>query len=139
MTRQVLAGLALAFAALQAQAGVAVIGHPGIAAAGLTADQAAQLYLGKSRTLPDGSAATVIDLKEGDPARVFFLERVVGKDEQQVRGYWARQIFSGKGQPPRAVGSGAEMLRAVEATPGAVGIIDSAQVTGRVKVLYRID
>lgn len=122
-----------------ASAGVAVIAHPGVTVQALNAEQVSQLYLGRGVTLPDGSRVVVLDMEEGAPQRTEFSERVLGKTEQQLRSYWTRMIFTGKGQPPRTIGSVAEMLRAVAVTPGAVGYVDSNEVSGKVKVLLRIE
>mgnify|MGYP001770312877 CR=1 FL=1 len=82
---------------------------------------------------------TPIDQAEGSPARPQFNERVRGKNEQQLRSYWSRMIFTGKGQPPRSVASQEDVLRMVAATPGAIGYVDSKAVTGKVKVLFQVD
>jgi ABC-type phosphate transport system substrate-binding protein len=122
-----------------AGAGVVVVGNAGLAAGVLDAGQVRQLFLGKARTLPDGTAVVVLDLPEGDPLRAAFVERVLGKTEQQLLGYWSRMIFTGRGQPPHRVDSAREVLRIVESTPGAIGYVDEQQVTARVRVLYRME
>jgi ABC-type phosphate transport system substrate-binding protein len=138
--QRVLMALAILLAAPAfASAGIAVIAHSGVTTQALSAEQVSQLYLGRVATLPDGSRAVMLDLMEGVPLRAEFSERVLGKNEQQLRSYWTRLIFTGKGQPPRTIGSVAEMLRAVAATPGAIGYVDSGDVSGKVKVLLRIE
>jgi ABC-type phosphate transport system substrate-binding protein len=131
------AGLLLAGMAATASAGVVVVGNNQVNGE-LSAEQVRQLFLGKSRTLPNGTAAVVLDLREGDPLRVTFVEQVLGKTEQQLLGHWAKMIFTGKGQPPQSVANSREVLRIVESTPGAVGYIDEKQLTAQVKVLYRM-
>lgn len=132
--------LAIVFATpALASAGVVVIAHPSVSLQMLDAEQVAQLYLGRVTALPDGTRPVVLDLMEGDPQRVEFSERVLGKSEQQLRSYWTRMIFTGKGQPPRTLNSSADMLRVVANTPGAIGYLDSGAVTGKVKVLFRIE
>lgn len=132
------AGLLLAGMTATASAGVVVVGNS-TSTGELSAEQVRQLFLGKARTLPNGTAAVVLDLREGDPLRVTFVEQVLGKTEQQLLGHWAKMIFTGKGQPPRSVGSAREMLSVVESTPGAIGYIDEKQVSARVRVLYRME
>ena len=134
----VLLGAALAWSAV-ANAGIAVIVHPSVTAGALTVEQVSQLFMGRAKSLPDGTAITPIDLAEGAPVRVQFVERVLGKNEQQLRSYWSRMIFTGKGQPPRSVNSTADMVKMVAASPGFIGYVDAKDVVaGKVKVLYQI-
>lgn len=122
-----------------ASAGVAIIAHPSTGTSTLTVEQVSQIFMGRAKALPDGSLVTPVDLAEGAPARVQFVERVLGKNEQQLRSYWSRMIFTGKGQPPRSVATAAEVLRMVANTPGTVGYVDTKDLTTKVKVLYRVD
>lgn len=132
------AGLLLAGMTATASAGVVVVGNS-TSSGELSVEQVRQLFLGKARRLPDGMEVVVLDLREGDPLRVAFVEGVLGKTEQQLLGHWAKMIFTGRGQPPRSVDSARDVLRIVESTPGAIGYIDEQQVTARVKVLYRME
>lgn len=129
---------ALTVATPLAAAGVAVIVHPTAPVDRLTVDQIAQVFL-QIRALPGGALMTPLDLPEGEPVRVQFVERVLGKNEQQLRSYWSRIIFTGKGQPPRSVNSAAEVVKMVASTPGFIGYVDAKEVVaGKVKVLYQI-
>ncbi len=130
---------ALILLPLSAQAGVVVIAHPSVQTDALTAEQASQLFSGRALKLPDGSKAQPLSLNEGAAARVEFNDKVLGKNEQQLRSYWSRMIFTGKAQPPRVLNSSAEMVRTVASTPGYVGYVDSKDVTDKVKVLFRAD
>ncbi len=128
--------LALACSA-SVQAGVVLIANPSVKTSALTAEQVGQIWLGHAGELPDGTAVTPLDLAEGSPLRAQFLDKVLHKNEQQLRSYWSRVIFTGKGQPPRVLPSAAEVLRTVASTPGAVGYVDSKDVAaGKVKVLF---
>lgn len=122
-----------------ANAGVALIAHPDTAVSSLDAQQVLKIYMGRTSNLPDGSAVVPLDQAEGSPIRSEFVTRVLGKTEQQLRSFWSREIFTGKGQPPRSVGSSADVIRMVTSRPGYVGYIDSKDVTPKVKVLLRVD
>jgi ABC-type phosphate transport system substrate-binding protein len=124
---------------VMARAGVAIIASPSTAVGALTADEVGQVYLGRMKTLPDGSPVSAVDQQEGSASREEFLDRVLGKNQQQLRSYWTRMVFTGKGQPPRSVGNDAEVIRAVLSAPGVIGYVDSSAVTAKVKVLYRVD
>ncbi|MFZ5698341.1 MAG: phosphate ABC transporter substrate-binding protein [Pseudomonadota bacterium] len=123
-----------------AGAGVAVIVHPSVSTNTLMAEAVKQVFLGRASALPDGTAVAPVDQAEGSAVRAQFVERVLGKNEQQLRSYWARMIFTGKGQPPRGVTSAAEMLKTVASSPGFIGYVDTKDVVpGKVKVLYSIE
>lgn len=67
----------------------------------LTAEQVSQLFLGKTSTFPGGAQAMPIDQAEGQPPRDEFYTKITGKSAAQVKAYWSKIIFTGKGQPPR--------------------------------------
>lgn len=122
-----------------ASAGVVVIVAASAKVEALKPDQVSQVYLGRLTTLPDGTRLVPVDLAEGSDVRGTFLDQVLGKTDQQYRGYWTRQVFTGKGQPPRVVETEAEVVRLVATGGGFVGYVDSRSVTSQVKVLYRVE
>ena len=97
--------------------------------------QVADIFLGKATRFPDGSPAIPLDQNEESPAREKFYAQFTGKSPAQVKAHWSKQIFTGRGQPPRQVASGAEMRRAVAENPGAIGYIDSKLVDSSVRVI----
>ena len=119
-----------------AQAEVAVITHPSTAST-LNAKQVKSIFLGKSKKFPDGSAAIPVDQNEGSTMREAFGSKVLGKSQAQLKSFWSKRIFSGKGTPPNTLAGDAEVKAWVAKTPGAVGYIDGAAVDGSVKVLLK--
>ncbi|WP_426146976.1 hypothetical protein [Polaromonas sp. DSR2-3-2] len=118
--------------ATSAQAGdIVVIGNP--AAAALTKDQVADVFLGKSQ------AATPIDQAESAPIRAEFYKQATGRDMAQVKSTWSRLVFSGKGQAPKEVADSAAVKKAVVADPKAIGYVSKAAVDGSVKVIHSVD
>ncbi|MFT7723323.1 MAG: hypothetical protein QM788_10895 [Roseateles sp.] len=134
-----LAAAALLCAAGAAQAQVAVIVNPKNAAATLTADQVAGVFLGKTRTLPGGGAATPVDQAESAAIREQFYAKVTGKQSAQVKAAWSRLVFSGKGTPPKELASSAEVKKFVAANPDAIGYIEKSAVDGSVKAVLTVD
>lgn len=120
------------------QAGVAVVVNAGSSATALTQQQAANIFLGKANNLPDGSKVTPIDQEEGESPRDEFYSKVVKKDASQLNAYWSRLIFTGKGQPPKAVLDDDEVLEALASDPSLIGYISSDAVDDSVKVLLDI-
>ena len=81
-------------------AGVSVVVHPSVELASIQNQIAANIFLGKSSLLPDGTKVIPIDQEEGEEPRDEFYQKVVKKDASQLNAYWSRLIFTGKGQPP---------------------------------------
>ena len=101
----------------------------------ITSEDVAKLYLGKTKSFPNGKAATPVERGEGSAIRVGFLEKIVDKSESQMKAYWSRLIFTGKGVPPNAVDTDKEMKELVAKDPGAIGYIDVTSVDDTVKVV----
>jgi len=103
------------------------------AAAALTKEQVADIYLGKSQ------AATPLDLPESSPLRADFYKKATGRDLAQVKSVWSRVVFTGKGQPPKELPDAAAVKKAVAADAKAIGYIEKSAVDGSVKVLSSVD
>ncbi len=129
-------GLCAAMGAAHAQ--VAVIVNPKSSASGLTADQVASLFMGKTNTLP-GGLSQAVDLPEGNAARDQFYTKAAGRTSSQVKATWARLAFSGKATPPKEIASAADVKRFVAANVDAIGYIDKGAVDGSVKVVLSLD
>jgi ABC-type phosphate transport system substrate-binding protein len=141
MNKQWFAGIlaAAGFAtALPAAAELVVIVNPKNANTALTTEQVSQLFLGKSASFPGGAAATALNLVEGAPLRDEFYSKVADKNPGQVKAYWAKQMFSGKGSPPKELATAADVKKAVAADPGAIGYVDKSVVDGTVKGVLTI-
>ena len=139
-TSWVRVGLAigLGLAAGLAHAQVAVIVNPKSAASGLSADQVASMFMGKTNSLP-GGLSQAVDLPEGNPTREHFYTKAAGKTGSQVKATWARLAFSGKATPPKEMATAADVKKFVAANPDAVGYIEKSAVDGSVKVVLSLD
>jgi len=131
----VLAASLLYFLVQTASAGVAVIGNPDLGVNSITAEQAANIFLGKMKRLPDGSPVTVIEHKDGDSVKEEFYDKIVGKTPSQLKAYWAKLVFTGEGVPPKEYGGDKAVLEHVSKTPGAIGYVSDGSVDKSVKVL----
>lgn len=104
----------------------------------LTREQAEQLYLGRTRSLPDGIAVGLVDLPAG-AVRDRFYELLTGKNPSQTRAYWSRQVFTGRALPPKEAGSVAEAIAWVAANPNLIAYLpESAAMDKRLRVLLRL-
>jgi ABC-type phosphate transport system substrate-binding protein len=115
-----------------------IIVNPKNPAASLSAEQVAQLFLGKSGTFPGGAAATPINLAEGVPLRDEFYTKVADKNPGQVKAYWAKQMFSGKGSPPKELPTSSDVKKAVASDPGAIGYVEKSALDATVKGVLTI-
>lgn len=106
--------------------------------ASLSVDQIGSLFLSKTTAFPGGGLATPVELKEGSSLRNAFHDKVTKKDPAQLKAYWAKYTFTGKGQPPREFGSSAELKKFVANTPGAIGYVEKNVADASVKVVARI-
>jgi|SRR5690606_3830110 len=132
--RNLLCASAMAMISTIAVADVAVIVNPANGDT-LSKDDIAKIYMAKTKTFPGGKNATPIDRAEGSPVRVDFVSKVIEKDEAQLKSYWSRLIFTGKGVPPKVVESDADVKSQVAQDPSAIGFIDASAVDGSVKVV----
>jgi len=97
----------------------------------------ARLFLGKLKSFPDGDKAEPINQKFGNDIRKEFEQKVLGKSASQVKAYWSKQVFSGKGQPPHEEASDKDILNKVANDKTAIGYVDSTSVDGSVKVVKK--
>lgn len=101
----------------------------------LTRSQVLDIFLSKRAHFPDGSEAVPIDQREGSAARDEFYQRYASMSAAQLKAFWSRIIFTGRGQPPMSVSSSEEEKRRVASELNAIGYIDQSQVDASVKVV----
>jgi ABC-type phosphate transport system substrate-binding protein len=126
---------ALGFCATASIADVVVVVSAKSQVVALSKGQVADIFLGKSARFPDGSSAVPIDQAEGAAVRDEFYNSITGKSAAQIKAHWSKIIFTGRGQPPKAVSSSAAR-ELVAANPQAICYIERSAVDGSVKVLF---
>jgi ABC-type phosphate transport system substrate-binding protein len=102
----------------------------------LNKSQVLDIFLGKTARFPDGSQAEPIDQSEGTSARDEFYTKLAGKSAAQMKAYWSRIIFTGRGQPPKALQNSAEVKKRLAENPTAIGYIDADMVDASVRVVF---
>ena len=117
-----------------AAADIAVVVNPANANA-VSADDLNRLFLGRASSFADGSKATPLNMAEGTPARDEFDSKVLNRSSAQLKAYWSKLVFTGKGTPPKELADDAAVKAAVAADASAIGYISSASVDGSVKVV----
>jgi ABC-type phosphate transport system substrate-binding protein len=101
----------------------------------LSQNQLTDIFLGKVRRFPNGLPAVPIDLPEGSRLRDEFYGKFFGKTSAQIRAFWAKVIFTGRGQPPKEVPNGAAMKKLVVDNINAIGYLDRGMLDPSVKEL----
>jgi hypothetical protein len=107
-------------------ADIVVIVNP--AAAPISKEELADLYLAKS------SALIPIDQPADSAIYVEFYKKATGRDTSQVKAIWSRILFTGRGVPPKQLPDSVAVKKAVAANPRAVGYIEKSAVDASVKV-----
>jgi ABC-type phosphate transport system substrate-binding protein len=130
----VLASITLLLLNTNAYSETSVIVHPSNASS-FEEKTISQIFLGKKKSFSSGESALPINQKEGTPTREGFDKTLLNKSSSQVKAYWAKLMFTGKGQPPKEVAA-SEMKSLVASNPSTIGYIDSEQVDDSVKVVF---
>jgi len=129
------AGLAMCAASAAVKADVVVVVATSSPVKALGRNQVADIFLGKISRFPDGRQAVPIDQAENSATRDEFYTTFTGKSASQLKAHWSKIIFTGRGQPPQAVSSSAEVKKRVAENPDTIGYIDAREVDGSVRAL----
>jgi hypothetical protein len=54
----------------------------------------------------------------------------------QVKAFWSKIIFTGRGQPPKTVATSREAKQLLVASPNAISYIDQSLVDSSVRVVF---
>ena len=92
------------------------------------------IYLGKKDKWSNNQAINFTALNDGQ-CYESFIRQFVERTPFQFQNYWKKQIFTGKGQPPRGFDSPSELVDYVSRTSGAVGFSCTPPDTAKVKLL----
>lgn len=99
-------------------------------------DVVERIFTGKTKTFPSGAAATPINQPEASPLREAFETTVLKKNASQMKAYWSKLIFTGKGHPPAEMDAAAVKAK-VASDPSAIGYIDASEVNASVREVAR--
>ncbi len=101
-------------------------------------DELEALFMAKKSSFADGSKATVYYLSADDGNRHQFDEKVLGKSSSQLKAYWSKLVFTGKGTPPPELSNSVEAVAKVAAEPSAIAYVDKTAVKDGVKVVFTL-
>jgi ABC-type phosphate transport system substrate-binding protein len=133
--RSLVIGLALNLLSRAALADVVTVVSAKSAITTLTKTQLADIFLGRVSRFPNGTQAIPIDQVEEAPAREEFYAKLAGLSAPQLKAYWSRIIFTGRGQPPPEVRDSAEMKKRVAVNLAAIGYMEESLVDDTVRIV----
>lgn len=114
---------------------VSVVVHPDNANT-ISSKDVKRIFLGKTKFFPDGSQAVPMIQSEGDTTDDFYA-KALEKSDSQLKAYWSKLIFTGKGTKPDSVKNDVAVIELVSKNPNIIGYIDSASVGPGVKVVAK--
>jgi ABC-type phosphate transport system substrate-binding protein len=127
--------IALTLVVNSAMADVVAVVSSTSAITSLSNAQVTDIFLGKVNRFPNGTLAVPIDQIEGSLARDEFYATFAGKSPAQVKSLWAKIIFTGRGQPPKAVSSSGEVRKLLAANPQAIGYLERSAIDSSDKMV----
>lgn len=101
-------------------------------------DEIEALFMVKKSSFADGANASAYYLSADDPVRHQFDEKILGKSSSQLKAYWSKLVFTGKGTPPPELGNSAEAIAKVAGDTSAIAYVDKAAVKDNVKVVFTL-
>ncbi|MBL4868401.1 MAG: hypothetical protein JKY67_18705 [Pseudomonadales bacterium] len=119
-------------------AGIAIVVNPGNAINDVSKEDLSKIFLAKTSTFANGQKIELFDLEEGDELRDKFYKEVTNKSASQIRSFWTRLIFTGKGTPPAVLLDSEEIVTAVAESTNGIGYVDLDAVNDTVKVIMTI-
>lgn len=115
-----------------AHADIALIAHASIAR--VDEDTVQKIFTG--RVIEVGGVNVVpVNAGSGSTLRNRFLKAFLNQDEEKYTAYWTVRRYIGKGKPPRELAGSADIIAFVQATPGAVGYVEEADLKTGVNVV----
>ena len=122
---------------LSAHAEIAIIVHASNKEE-ISLDTVMRIYLGQVAKFPSGEEAEPLALPDGSRAHGELNLTLLKAAPASIKSAWARQQFTGSLKPLTTYNTDEAILKAVAATPNAIGYIDAARVRGNVRVALKL-
>lgn len=103
-----------------------IIVHPSNGVSAVDRDFVRDAFLKKVATWRNNETIRPVDVHRRLPLRARFTRDLLQKTPTQLRSYWNRLIFSGKGVPPPELASEEAVVAYVLANRGAVGYVSAS-------------
>ncbi|HYG32205.1 MAG TPA: hypothetical protein VD810_04360 [Methylophilaceae bacterium] len=127
-------GLVLMCTAVEAAAEVVMVVGRNSPIQSLSRHDITDIFLGNATSLPNVGKVTPLD--QGDESvRAEFYQDFTGRNLSQIKTHWARNIFTGRGYPPKAVNSIDELKSLLQRNPKAIAYVRPEKVDESMRVL----
>ena len=103
----------------------------------ITIDEAAAIFMGQTKQLK-GHPLTPIDQAAKKKTKNRFYLKVSKKTPIQMKAYWSRLLFSGRGSPPLSLESTEDLKSIVSEEIDYISYLDTKDLDGSVKVILVI-
>jgi|HubBroStandDraft_5_1064220.scaffolds.fasta_scaffold68581_2 ABC-type phosphate transport system substrate-binding protein len=114
---------------------VAVIVNPNNPVSNISLSDLKKIFSGEKHSWPGGAAMKPIVRAPGSHERIALL-RMLGMSESEYKQYWTAQVFrEAADAEPMTVPSFGMMKEAMQAFPGAIGMVDAQNLKPGMKVL----
>jgi len=117
-------------------ADIFVVMHADAPVEHLSREDVRDLYLGRSKVLPNGEFVRIYDRGERSDIRADFFEHLAGMDLRQVDAFWARLVFAGRMLPLEHVSDATELERFLAADMNTISYLASPPEQASLKVVY---
>lgn len=101
----------------------------------ISRNEITNIFFGKTNRFPNGQAAIPIDQPDSSSSHEGFYRSIANRRPADIKAYWSKMIFTGRGQPPRVAPDDEAVKDILARKPQAIGYIDRKSVDSRVKVL----
>ena len=113
---------------------IVIVANENVPASSLAMDDIKQIFLGRKTTWDNG-AKIIFVVQDGTDAGESFLKTYIRKNAYQYDIYWRKQVFTGRGKPPKSFSSDQELVQFVSQTPNAVGFVSTGTDIGKAKTI----
>ncbi|MCP4352991.1 MAG: hypothetical protein GY795_46670 [Desulfobacterales bacterium] len=115
---------------------VIIICNKSVAENSLTRQNIKNIFMGKKTRWNDDRKIIFVIMK-GSEVHKTFLQKYVEKDAFLYNNYWKKQVFIGRGKPPKSFKTEESLIDYIAGTKGAIGYISSGadKDLGTVKVI----
>jgi len=126
--------LSLLCSAVEAAAEVVVVVGKNSPIHSLSQHEINDIFLGNAASLPNVGKVVPLDRSE-ETLRAEFYQDYTGRNLPQIKAHWAKNIFTGRGYPPKTVNSIDELKALLQKNPNAISYVTPDKVDDSMKVL----
>ena len=129
--------LALSFSGVNATDDIVVVVNHSNDVSSLSKKEVIDIYMGRYLSFPNGASASPIDFPTRSVTKQQFYLLLVNQNEQEIKSYWSRLLFSGRAKPPTEADSAAGAIKLVEQKADAIAYIPRDKVTSEMKIVFQ--